>query len=205
MRLFSALFCICLLAGDVSSQDKLEAGKAYFVQGAGAKRTIKLADEWTGISLVDLKSKPGNASWLMIDDVMVSAHLVPVSVATIRAGQPLKGQPGIAITFAISCRTDDKKREYNKWDNARLKDNKDNKYDQIFYQKKLALSEVDGKRVRIDSQSLSESLVFERPVAAATDFYLELPGENLGLKSPFKFKFSAKSVKDAEALGKQFP
>ncbi|QJW94747.1 hypothetical protein [Frigoriglobus tundricola] len=202
MRLAIAVAFLGLASGNAFGDEKLKAGTPYRFQGAGASRTFKEADEWTEIMPVDLKMKPEDASGLMIDDAGVTALLVPVGVATFRAGEPIKGDAGIAITLAIFSTADDKKREYIKWDNAKLSDNKGNKYDQIFYRRQLPLSNIKDKKTRIDSKPATDVLIFERPVAASTEFYLELPGENIGVDKTFKFKFTKKSIAGAEALKK---
>lgn len=176
--------------------------KAYLVKLVKGKPEITRAQEWTPISAMDLKRKPDELPLLMIDDILVSAEIVPLWLATVELGEPIKGEARVAVKISIISRTKDRKREYTRWVNAKLTDDKKNTYDQIFYRKQAPLTSVKDNVTRIDGDNATDMLFFEKPVAAAKTFYLELLGENVGIKGNFKLNFTSETLKLAEAMPK---
>jgi hypothetical protein len=185
----------------VSGEDKPQKAEAKLVKiDANGKRSVKgPAPEWFEAKVIDFNAKPEDSLHLMIEDVILKGTVVPSKAVAMGAGEPVDGPAGMSVAVMMLCH-DKKKREYARWTGAVLKDDRGNTYKQVRYQKSSWMSTVEGKTARLDGNVVMDVFFFPEPDSKAKEFFLELPGENVGVSTPFKIKFTAETVKTAEAI-----
>jgi hypothetical protein len=81
---------------------------------------------------------------------------------------------------------------------VKLVDDKKRSYAQVKFPKEPILVPRE-KVIRIDSRPVAPSdyLFFGKPAADAKELFLELPGENVGVKGTFKFRITPETIKAA--------
>jgi hypothetical protein len=209
MVLLAALFAVPL--ADLRADDKVvldrdrDPDKAYLpVKDRGGKTVYKLADEWVMAARFTGMVKPEDLVTIYVGDVRISPTVVPLAVSTPKRGLSKGGDPGFALMVAITGAQDAKKQECARWTKAKPRDDLKNEYSQVIFSELGPVESlgITGERTRFDGKTISDVLVFERPVRKAKEVLIELPGENVGLKSPIKIKVTAEAIAAADALNK---
>jgi hypothetical protein len=139
---------------------------------------------------------PGCVLWL--DDVQLDLAAVPLKEAR-KMGNFTTEELGIAILTSPKGLSDSKKRTYTRWSRLVLVDDIGNKYDQMKLPETPKEFKLTPGNTRIDGEGFCcDLLVFEKPVAKAKTFTLQLPGKNLDLEKDFTVSFTAEDLKRAE-------
>lgn len=149
------------------------------------------------------KKNPGLeewAEWFVCDRVIVSVALVPVKVTA--DAVPVGSEVGFALLVMPMCSGETRKAEYTRWRKLVIKDEFQNEYKQIRMTSEAGLVDLSGETTRIDGRenSVVDLLVFERPVKKATQFTLDLSGDNLGFQSPIRVKFTRDTLDAVERV-----
>lgn len=159
-------------------------------------------------------AKEDEPKWTSSDKALVLGG-VRVSIESVRIGKlTIQGlsdrttetdKTYLLVTVNISNQNDSKKIDYRSWGSRRsifdqggLKDNFGNAYNRITFAITRPVGAVDGSESIYPGKSIQDVLVFEVPVAKMKHLDLELPGANIGGKTPVRFRIDAAKVKKGD-------